>query len=199
MEMPTNNTKSSSSEIAVFGGGCFWCTEAVFKMLKGVSGVMPGYAGGATQNPTYDEVSSGTSGHAEVIYMEFDPALVAYRDLLTVFFGSHDPTTVNRQGNDVGTQYRSVIFYTTDAQKAEAERFIADINASNEEGASVVTEVVPLEKFYPAESYHKDYYARNENAAYCQIIINPKLEKVKQKFAALLDDRAKFATRAADN
>lgn len=178
----------NKTEKAVFGGGCFWCTEAVFKMLKGVVSVGPGYAGGTTANPTYDEVCSGTTGHAEVIEIQYDPSLVKYSDLMTVFFGSHDPTTRNRQGNDVGTQYRSVIFYTTDGQKKEAEDFIKKLNASSKEGKPIVTEVEPLTSFYSAESYHKDYFARNKNAAYCQIIINPKLQKVQHDFANLLKD-----------
>ncbi len=175
------------TEIAVFGGGCFWCTEAVFKMMKGVSAVAPGYAGGTTKHPTYEEVCMGDTGHAEVIRIEYDPTAVKYEDLLTVFFGSHDPTTLNRQGNDVGTQYRSVIFYTTSEQKAKAETFIAGINASSKLGKPVVTEVVPLDVFYPAENYHKDYFAKNPNNSYCALVINPKLEKVQKQFASLLD------------
>jgi len=174
-------------EVAVFGGGCFWCTEAVFKMMRGVVSVGPGYAGGQTENPTYNEVSSGTTGHAEVIRIEYDPTQVKYRDLLTVFFGSHDPTTVNRQGNDIGTQYRSIIFYTNDEQKREAEEMIKEINDSNSAGAPAVTEVVPLTKFYDAEEYHKDYFAKNPENMYCQVIINPKLEKVQKQFADLLN------------
>ena len=173
-------------EKAVFGGGCFWCTEAVFKMLKGVEKVLPGYAGGTVSNPTYAQVSSGKTGHAEVIYIEYDSDKISYRDLLTIFFASHDPTTVNRQGNDVGTQYRSVIFYTTEAQKTEAEKFISEINVSNSKGALMVTEVELLSKFYEAENYHKDYYENNKTAPYCQIVINPKLEKVQKDFAKLL-------------
>ena len=164
---------------AVFGGGCFWCTEAVFKMLKGVISVLPGYSGGRTENPTYEQVSAGNTGHAEVIHIEYDPNLVSYKTLLTVFLGSHDPTTLNRQGNDVGTQYRSVIFYTTPLQKEVAEKAIGEIDGA-------VTEIAPLDKFYKAENYHEDYYARNKNAPYCQIIINPKLEKVQKEFANLL-------------
>ncbi|MBU6370899.1 MAG: peptide-methionine (S)-S-oxide reductase MsrA [Patescibacteria group bacterium] len=174
------------SEIAVFGGGCFWCTEAVFKMLKGVSSVEPGYAGGTVPNPTYEEVCTDDTGHAEVVKVEYDPALVKYETLLTIFFASHDPTTLNRQGNDVGTQYRSAIFYTTPEQKTKAEKFIADINASNKAGKPVVTEVVPLPEFYPAENYHRDYFAKNPNNSYCLLVINPKLEKVQKQFADLL-------------
>jgi peptide-methionine (S)-S-oxide reductase len=176
------------SEIAVFGGGCFWCTEAVFKMMKGVSKVVPGYAGGTVPNPTYDQVSSGTTGHAECVQITYDPAQVRYNDLLTVFFGSHDPTTVNRQGADVGTQYRSVIFYTTVEQKQEAEAYIARINASNEKGARVVTDVEPLTEFYEAENYHHDYFANHPGNPYCDIVINPKLEKVQKEYADLLTD-----------
>ena len=165
-------------EKAVFGGGCFWCTEAVFKMLKGVEKVLPGYAGGTKEDATYQKVSSGKTGHAEVIYIEYDESKISYRDLLTVFFGSHDPTTVNRQGNDIGTQYRSIIFYTSDEQKKDAEKFIDEINASNSAGAEVVTELEPLKEFFEAENYHKDYYANNKDMPYCQVIINPKLDKV---------------------
>jgi peptide-methionine (S)-S-oxide reductase len=178
-----DNTKK---EIAVFGGGCFWCTEAVFNMMKGVSTVLPGYAGGTTANPTYEQVSEGNTGHAEVVYIEYNPALVTYKNLLTVFFGSHDPTTLNQQGNDYGTQYRSIIFYTTPEQQQEAEAFIADMNASNSAGTPVVTDLKPLDKFYVAEDYHKDYYAHHQNAGYCQVVINPKLEKVQKEFGDLL-------------
>jgi peptide-methionine (S)-S-oxide reductase len=149
----------SKSETIVFGGGCFWCTEAVFKMLKGVKSVLPGYSGGTIENPTYEQVCGGKTGHAESVKIEYDSDLVSLRSLLTVFFGSHDPTTLNRQGNDVGTQYRSVIFYTSDRQKEEIEKFIKEINDSNDMGRPVVTEVVPLTKFYEAENYHHDYFA----------------------------------------
>lgn len=177
-------------EIIVFGGGCFWCSEAVFKELRGVISVMPGYAGGDSpaggQNPTYEQVSSGTTGHAEVIQIEYDPVQIRFRDLLTVFFATHDPTTPNRQGNDVGTQYRSAVFYTTAEQKKETEDFIVALNASSPHGAPAVTEVKPLEKFYEAEQYHRNYYEKNISQPYCQIVINPKLEKVQKEFAALL-------------
>lgn len=183
--------KGNTDEVAVFGGGCFWCTEAVFTMLKGVKDVMPGYAGGTTENPTYEEVCSGITGHAEVIRIVFDKNTVSYRDLLTVFFGSHDPSTKNRQGNDVGTQYRSIILTTTAEQAAIAHEFIKELNESSKSGAPIVTEVLPLEKFYPAESYHEDYYRRNKTAPYCEIVINPKLEKVQKQFAHLLQDTSK--------
>lgn len=173
-------------ETAVFGGGCFWCTEAVFKMLDGVESVTSGYAGGHTENPTYMDVCGGETGHAEVIKIEFDPTKRPYHDLLTIFFATHDATQLNRQGNDVGTQYRSIILYTTDAQKEEAEKFIAELNASSKEGDPIVTEVQPLTKFWPAEDYHQDYYANNKQQGYCQVIIAPKLQKVQAKFAELL-------------
>jgi peptide-methionine (S)-S-oxide reductase len=174
-----------SQETAVFGGGCFWCTEAVFKMLRGVLSVRPGYAGG-TGAPTSDQVSSGNTGHAEVIEIVFDPVHISFRDLLTVFFASHDPTTINRQGADVGTQYRSIILYTSEAQKVTAQTFIEEINASNALGKDIVTEIKPLEKFYEAEEYHKNYYETHPENAYCEIVINPKLDKVKKQFAELL-------------
>ena len=177
-------------ETVVFGGGCFWCTEAVFKMLKGVESVTSGYAGGTTVNPTYQQVCSGTTGHAEAIQIEYDPELVSYKDLLTIFFASHDATQLNRQGADVGTQYRSIVLYTNTEQKTEAEDFIQELNASSSEGDPIVTEVVPLTVFYPAEDYHQNYYAQNANQGYCQIVIAPKLQKVQEKYAELLKSQA---------
>ena len=173
-------------ETVVFGGGCFWCTEAVFKMLRGIISVTPGYAGGTSKNPTYSDVSNGNTGHAEVIKIEFDTKAIGIHDLLTVFFGSHDPTTLNRQGNDVGTEYRSIILYSNDVQKNEAQKFIAELNASSTEGKAIVTEVAPLEKFYEAENYHHDYFSKNSRQPYCEVIINPKLQKVQKQFAELL-------------
>lgn len=157
-------------------------------MMKGVSSVVPGYAGGTVANPTYEQVCSGNTGHVEVVRVEYDPAQVRYEDLLTVFFGSHDPTTPNQQGADIGTQYRSVVFYTTDEQKVAAEKFIAETNTSNEHGAPIVTTVEPLTTFYEAEDYHHDYYSNHQNQGYCIAVINPKLEKVQQKYADLLQD-----------
>lgn len=151
---------------------------------------MPGYAGGETKNPTYEEVSSGKTGHAEVIRIEYDPEKIAYRDLLTVFFASHDPTTMNRQGNDVGTQYRSVVLYSTPSQKEEAEKVIEEINTSHAEGGEVVTEVKPLGGFTKAETEHINFYRNNPDQAYCQVIINPKLEKIQKKFANLLKNNS---------
>lgn len=179
---------NNSQEAIVFGGGCFWCTEAVFKMIRGVSSVLPGYAGGHIDNPTYEQVCGGNTGHAEGVQIEYDPQQVSLRSLLTVFFGSHDPTTRNQQGADVGTQYRSVIFYSTPEQKTEIEKFIREINDSNVHGRPVVTEVEPLTKFWVAENYHHDYFAQNPGNPYCEIVINPKLEKVQKEFADLLKD-----------
>lgn len=156
-------------------------------MLKGIKRVVPGYAGGIVENPSYEQICTGTTGHAEVIKIEFDPSHISYDDLLTVFFATHDPTTLNRQGADVGTQYRSIILYTTPEQKQKAENAIKGINQSSKDGKPVVTEVKPLEKFFEAEDYHHSYYQQNKDAPYCQVVINPKLKKVQDKFAALLD------------
>lgn len=176
------------TKTAVFGGGCFWCTEAVFRMLRGVLDVQPGYAGGHVEQPTYEEVSSGTTGHAEVIRFEYDSDLIRYQDLLNVFFATHDPTTVDRQGNDIGPQYRSVIFYSEDEQKQEAAEFIEKLNTSSKGGNPVVTSVQPLDRFWPAEDYHKKYYESHKDATYCQLVINPKLEKVQKEFHQLLKE-----------
>jgi peptide-methionine (S)-S-oxide reductase len=176
----------SRIETAVFGGGCFWCTEAVFAMLRGVISVAPGYAGGHVANPTYMQISGGATGHAEVIRFEYDSSIISFDDLLNVFFATHDPTTLNRQGNDVGPQYRSIIFYSTPEQKAQAEQFIATLNGSGKEGAPVVTTVEPLTEFWPAEDYHKQYYEHHKDQTYCQLVINPKLQKVQEHFASLL-------------
>lgn len=173
-------------ETVVLGGGCFWCTEAVFKMLKGIISVCPGYAGGTLENPTYEQVSVGNTGHVEVVQVTYDASFVSLETILTVFFGSHDPTTLNRQGNDIGEQYRSVIFYTTNEQRDVCEKFIHELNDSHELGKPIVTTVEPLLKFWKAETYHQDYYAQNKTAPYCQVVINPKLEKVQKKFASML-------------
>ncbi len=175
-----------AKETLAFGGGCFWCTEAIFKMLEGIISVIPGYAGGTMRNPTYEAVDAGVTGHAEVIRIEYDPAKVSFHDLLTVFFVTHDPASVNRQGNDMGTQYRSIILYATEAQNDESARFIRELNESSAEGKPIVTEIKLLDKFYLTESYHKNYYAKNKNNPYCELVINPKLEKVKEKFSRLL-------------
>jgi peptide-methionine (S)-S-oxide reductase len=179
------------TEVAVFGGGCFWCTEAVFGELRGVASVMPGYAGGSIKNPTYEQVCSGTTGHAEVIRIEFDPRQITFRELLTVFFATHDPTTLNRQGNDAGPQYRSIILYASDAQKQEAEKFINELNDSSVYGKPIVTEVKPLGEFYEAEEYHRKYYENQPYQPYCQIIISPKMQKLYKQFTDLLKSHTK--------
>ncbi|HEV8401333.1 MAG TPA: peptide-methionine (S)-S-oxide reductase MsrA [Gemmatimonadales bacterium] len=171
-----------ATELATLAGGCFWCLEAVFQQLRGVTKVVSGYTGGSVPNPSYQAVCTGTTGHAEVTQVTFDPAVIAYRDLLDIFFTIHDPTTVNRQGNDEGTQYRSAIFYHSPAQKAEAERTIKDLEAEKVWDDPIVTEVVPLEKFYAAENYHQDYYARNPDQAYCRAVIAPKVAKLRSKY-----------------
>lgn len=175
-------------EVAVFGGGCFWCTEAIFKSLRGVESVEPGYAGGYKENPTYEEVCTETTGHAEVIKIGFNSKQISYRTLLTVFFATHDPSSLNRQGADVGTQYRSVILTTKNEQRIEAEKFIKELNDSSEIGEPIVTEVKPLNKFYLAEDYHRNYFSNHKNVPYCQAVINPKLAKLKEKFATLLEN-----------
>ncbi|OGE82569.1 MAG: peptide-methionine (S)-S-oxide reductase [Candidatus Doudnabacteria bacterium RIFCSPHIGHO2_01_FULL_49_9] len=167
---------ASKLETVVFGGGCFWCTEAIFAELKGVVSVIPGYAGGESDKPNYDQVSGGGTGHAEVIKIEFDPSIISFHDLLEVFFATHDPTTPNQQGADVGTQYRSLILYTTPEQKTEAEKLLQ---------LNFVTEIKPLDRFYDAEEYHKNYYNNNQSAPYCQLVINPKLDKFRQQFGIL--------------
>lgn len=179
---------NSNIQIAVFGGGCFWCTEAVFQKLRGVKSVTPGYAGGLVENPTYEQVSNGDTGHAEVIKFEYDPDKISYRDLLEVFFATHDPTTLNRQGNDVGTQYRSVIFYANEEQKLEASKIVQELTAEHAYSQSIVTAIEPLTKFYEAEDYHKNYYERNQGQPYCQVVINPKIKKFKEKFASLIEE-----------
>ncbi len=177
-------------ETAVFAGGCFWCTEAVFSMLRGVVSVMPGYTGGRSMPggaaPTYEQVSGGNTGHAESLKIEFNPSVISYSDLLTVFFNTHDPTTVNRQGNDVGTQYRSAIFYGSEEQRLKAEALIRELDDSKAYDKPVVTEVRPLERFYQAEGYHRDFYKNNSEAPYCQLVIAPKLEKLQKRFSALI-------------
>jgi peptide-methionine (S)-S-oxide reductase len=179
------------TQTALFGGGCFWCTEAIFEELRGVISVMPGYTGGTVKNPTYEQVCSGTTGHAEAAKLSFDPAQISYRDLLTVFFATHDPTTRNRQGNDIGTQYRSSIFYTSEEQKAEALAFIKQLEVSDPGGRAIVTEVTPAGAFYDAEDYHRQYFKNNAGAPYCQVIIEPKVEHLQKEFAALLKEKQK--------
>ena len=170
-------------EIAVFGGGCFWCTEAVFSELEGVLSVISGYAGGHMENPTYRQICTDNTGHAESVKIQFDPGQITYNRLLEVFFATHDPTTLNRQGADRGTQYRSIILCRNDDQKEQAEAFIRELDSSGTKGGPIVTEVARLENFYPAEADHQQFYVNNPAAMYCQIVIRPKVEKVQQEFA----------------
>ena len=176
----------SEHQVATLAGGCFWCLEAVFLDLQGVESVASGYAGGRRPNPTYEQVCTGTTGHAEVVQIVFDPKQITFRDLLDVFFTIHDPTTLDRQGADVGTQYRSAIFYHDAEQKKVAEETIAQLNAEQLWDDPIVTEVTPLDKFYPAEDYHRDYFNRNPSQAYCRAVIAPKVAKARSKFLTKL-------------
>jgi peptide-methionine (S)-S-oxide reductase len=173
-------------ETGVFGGGCFWCLEAVFQRLLGVKSVESGYMGGRVESPTYKQVCTGTTGHAEVVRVSFDPSQISYRDLLDVFFAIHDPTTLNRQGNDVGTQYRSAIFYNSDEQRRQAEQVIAELTAAREFSAPIVTVVEPAAKFHIAEGYHQNYFNENSEQPYCRFIIASKLDKLCKAFAEKL-------------
>ncbi len=176
----------SGLEVATFGSGCFWCSEAVFSELVGVVKVEPGYSGGSVASPSYEQVCTDTTGHAEVSQVTFDPSKLTYRDLLEVFFATHDPTTMNRQGADEGTQYRSVIFYRDESQKRAAEGMIQELTREKAFKNRIVTEVVPFKEFYPAEEYHRDYYRRNPGQGYCQAVISPKLAKFRAHFATKL-------------
>ena len=175
--MPSNQT-----ELATLAGGCFWCLEAVFTQLRGVESVVSGYAGGNVPNPSYEMVCTGTTGHAEVVQLRFDPAVVSYRDLLQVFFTMHDPTTLNQQGADVGTQYRSAIFYHSEEQGAAAKQVVEELTASGLWDDPVVTELVPLDTFYPAEADHREYYERNSAQPYCHAVIAPKVAKLRRHY-----------------
>jgi len=170
--------KDMNLQTATFAGGCFWCTEAIFKRLKGVMSVTPGYSGGKTSDPHYDEVSSGSTGHAEAIQIEFDPSVIPYQRLLEIFWHTHNPTTLNQQGNDMGTQYRSMILYHSDQQKEAAEKSKEDLEKSGQYKDPIVTDIQPFEKFYTAEEYHKDYYDRNQDAPYCTFVIDTKIKKL---------------------
>jgi len=174
---------SQPTEVATLGAGCFWCVEAVFAELAGVQSVVSGYAGGSVENPTYEQVCSGRTGHAEVCQITYDPRQISFADVLEVFWKTHDPTTLNRQGADVGTQYRSAIFYHNDAQRELAEKYKQKLDASGAWTAPIVTEIVPFKKFFPAEAYHQDYFALNPNQGYCSFVIKPKLDKFRQVFA----------------
>ena len=173
---------TDSTEVATLAGGCFWCLEAVYDELNGVTDVVSGYSGGQRPNPTYDQVCSGATGHAEVVQITFNPAVVSFRELLEVFFTIHDPTTLNRQGADVGTQYRSAVFYHSPEQKQTAEQVIAELNKAGIWDAPIVTEVTPLKQFFPAEDYHQEYFARNPGQGYCQFVVAPKVAKFRSKY-----------------
>ncbi|MDO9371380.1 MAG: peptide-methionine (S)-S-oxide reductase MsrA [Gammaproteobacteria bacterium] len=177
---------SGHTEIATLGGGCFWCLEPIFAGLKGVQKVESGYSGGAVKNPAYREVCEGTTGHAEVVQVTFDATIISYKEILEIFFTFHDPTTLNRQGADSGTQYRSVIFYHTPEQQAVAEEVVQEINAAGIWDAPVVTELAPFSAFYRAEDYHQDYYSRNGSQPYCQMVIAPKVKKFRASYSAKL-------------
>lgn len=176
-------TVEKKTEQATVGGGCFWCTEAVFSEVRGVVKVIPGYAGGTVADPTYEDVCGGGTGHAEVVQVTFDPTVLPYRDVLEIFFATHDPTTMNRQGGDTGTQYRSIVLYTSPAQRADAEAAVRERNSEEKLGRRVVTQVVPLEKFYPAEEYHWNYFAKNPDRGYCQMVISPKMKKFRKSYS----------------
>lgn len=170
------------TEIVTFAGGCFWCTEAIFKRLKGVISVTPGYAGGKRENPSYEQVSTGATGHAEAVQIEFDPTILPFEKLLDIFWHTHNPTTLNQQGADIGTQYRSAIFYHNDQQKEIAEKSKNELENSGTYTTPIVTEIVPFTTFYKAEDYHEDYYEKNKNAPYCTFVIDPKLHKLLEKY-----------------
>lgn len=172
-----------STDIATLGGGCFWCLEAVFELLEGVERVESGYAGGSAPSPTYEQVCAGVTGHAEVVQVTFDPDVIGFREILEVFFATHDPTTLNRQGPDVGTQYRSAIFYHSEAQKETAQELIAELEREGVFPGAIVTEVAALEEFFPAEAYHQEFFRNNPNQPYCTFLIDPKVAKFRQRFA----------------
>ncbi len=179
-------TKLTSTEMATFGGGCFWCTEAIFQKLRGVDSVVSGYAGGNLEHPTYDQVSSGTTGHAEAVQISFNPEIIGYQVLLDIFWHTHNPTTPNQQGADKGSQYRSVIFYSNDEQKQLAEQSLQAFSQSGAYTNPVVTQIVPLKAFYPAEEYHQNYYQSQPTAPYCRIVIQPKLQKLVEQYQKLI-------------
>lgn len=183
--------RANGKEVATLGGGCFWCLEAVFERLQGVEKVVSGYAGGHVKDPTYEAVCDGTTGHAEVVQVTFDPAVLSYRDLLEVFFGIHDPTSLNRQGNDVGEQYRSVVLAHDETQRKVAEDLVAELEREEIFGKkAIVTEIVPFQRFYPAEAYHQEYFRRNPAQPYCRAVVAPKVAKFRQKWSHRLKPEA---------
>lgn len=187
--MPSSDDQAktkSETKLATFGGGCFWCTEAVFLKLRGVNKVVSGYTGGTKPNPTYKDICTGLTGHAEVIQIEFDPAQITFEQLLDVFFNTHDPTTKNRQGADVGTQYRSSVFFHDEEQKEITKRVIAELDKSGDFENPIVTTIEEMKKFYPAEDYHQDYFAQNPDNPYCQAVVGPKVSKFQKRYKELL-------------
>ncbi len=185
-QTPSTAVPAQGKEVATLAGGCFWCLEAVYDQLRGVEDVVSGYAGGDRPHPTYEQVCTGATGHAEVVQITFDPQVVSYRELLEVFFTIHDPTTLNRQGADVGTQYRSAVFTHSPAQQATAEQVMRDLEAAGIWPRKIVTEVTPLTAFYPAEAYHQEYFAHHPEQGYCQVVIAPKVAKFRQKYLSRL-------------
>jgi peptide-methionine (S)-S-oxide reductase len=184
MDQAMDQAMNQTTETAVLGGGCFWCTEAVFLGVDGVTAVQSGYAGGEVKNPTYEQICEGNTGHAEVVQVTFDPARIGYREILDIFFAIHDPTQLNRQGNDVGTQYRSVIFTQSDAQRTTAEAALADLAREGVYEGKIVTQVAPLDgNYWPAEAYHQNYFENHPNQGYCSFVVAPKVAKFRQKFA----------------
>lgn len=183
-----SNMSGTKLDTATFGEGCFWCTEAVFERIKGVKSVESGYAGGEVENPTYEQVSTGTTGHAEVSQITYDPDVISYKELLKIFFKTHDPTQLNRQGNDVGPQYRSAIFYHNEKQKELAEQAKNELDQAGVYDKKIVTEISPIKNYHKAEDYHQDYYAKNPNAGYCAFVISPKIEKLEKVFKDKLKD-----------
>ena len=181
-------TEGAGTEIATLAGGCFWCLEAVFKEVDGVEEVTSGYTGGTTVNPTYREVCTGTTGHAEAVQLTFNPGKISYREILQIFFSVHDPTTLDRQGGDVGTQYRSAIFYHNEPQRAVAEAVIKELNEAHLWKKPIVTQLVALEKFYPAEDYHREYFSRHPEQSYCQVVISPKVSKFRKQWTKRLKE-----------
>jgi peptide-methionine (S)-S-oxide reductase len=178
----TQKTNAKKLEVATLGGGCFWCTEALFTQLKGVENVEPGYSGGKTENPTYEQVCTGKTGHAETVQINFDPTVISYKEILQIFFSTHDPTTLNRQGADVGTQYRSIILYHNEEQRRIAEEVIKEITEEKAFEKPIVTQLEPLKIFYKAEDYHKDYFKRHPDQAYCSLLIAPKITKFQKLY-----------------
>lgn len=187
-------TDNMNTETATFANGCFWCTEAVFQRLRGVESVESGYSGGDVENPTYEEVCDGETGHAESLNIQFDPSVISFEKLLDVFFATHDPTTKNQQGNDIGPMYRSAIFYHNDAQQVAAEKKIRELNNSGKFQNTIVTEVTPFKNFYQAENYHKDFYNRNREYGYCRVIIDPKVRKILREYKKDVKDEYQAAT-----